>query len=279
MFKSRLRTSYILTIIIAILAMIASAGGLFIDGLYRDNALITSAWHGNDFVTLVIVLPLMVTSLILAMRGSQKAQLVWIGTLGYMLYNYIFYLYGAAFNRFFLIYVLLFTLSMYALVFAMTKIDAMAVSQAFRVVTPVKWISGFMMFFAVFLGVLWIAMSLSFVFTGQVPQPILQTDHPTGVVFATDLSLLIPALILGSTLLWKRLPWGFVLASIVLIKASTYGLAMIAMSVFTYVELGTVDSLLPLWVVLSLGCFISCGLLLGNMKSLPFHLALSKDGK
>lgn len=269
MFKFRFKISYVLTIIIAILATIASAGGLFIQGLYNDNSLITSAWHGNDFVTLVIVIPLMVTSLILAMRGSQKAQLVWIGTLGYMLYNYIFYLYGAAFNLFFLIYVLLFTLSIYALVFAMTKIDVVAVSQEFRVVTPVKWISGFMMFFAVFLGVLWIAMSLSFVFTGQVPTPILQTDHPTGVVFATDLSLLIPALILGATLLWKRHPWGFVLGAIVLIKASTYGLAMIAMSVFTYVELGTVDSLLTLWVVLSLGCIISCGVLLGNMKLQP----------
>ncbi|HZK55117.1 MAG TPA: hypothetical protein VFC84_13095 [Desulfosporosinus sp.] len=110
-------------------------------------------------------------------------------------------------------------------------------------------------------------MSLSFVFTGQVPMAILQTDHPTGVVFGTDLSLLIPALILGSTLLWKRHPWGFVLASIVLIKASTYGLGMIAMSVFIYVEVGTVDSLFTLWLVLILGCLISCGLLLGNMKS------------
>ena len=271
MFKSKFATSYVLTMIIAVLATIASAGGLFIDELYRDNSLITSAWHGNDFVTLVIAIPLMVTSLKFAMRGSQKAQLVWIGTLGYMLYNYIFYLYGAAFNQFFLIYVLLFTLSIYALVFTMTKIDATAVSQEFREVTPVKWISGYMMFFAVLLGVLWIAMSLSFVFTGQVPQSILQTDHPTGVVFATDLSLLIPALILGSTLLWKRNPWGFVLATIVLIKASTYGLAMIAMSVFTYVELGTVDPLFSLWAVLSLGCLISCGLLLGNMKSLPLR--------
>jgi len=257
--------------IIAVLATIASAGGLFIDGLYRDNPLITSAWHGNDFVTLVIAVPLMVLSLIFASRGSLKAQLVWIGTLGYMLYNYIFYLYGAAFNQFFLIYVLLFTLSIYALVFAMTKIDAMEVSQEFNVGTPVKWISGFMMFFAVLLGALWIAMSLSFVFTGQVPPSILQTDHPTGVVFATDLSLLIPAMILGSTLLRKRQPWGFVLATIVLIKASTYGLAMIAMSVYTYVDLGTVDSLFPLWAVLSLGCLISCGLLLGNMKSFPFR--------
>lgn len=271
MFQSKFRISYVLTIIIAILATIASGGGLFIYGLYRDNSLVISAWHGNDFVTLVIAIPLMVASLIYAIRGSQKAQLVWIGTLGYMLYNYIFYLYGAAFNRFFLIYVLLFTLSIYALVFAMIRIDVRAVSQEFRVGTPVKWISGFMMFFAVLLGVLWIAMSLSFVFTGQVPTPILQTDHPTGVVFATDLSLLIPALIYGATLLWKRKPWGFVLATIVLIKTSTYGLVMIAMSVFTYVELGTVDSMLTLWAVLSLGCLISCGLLLGNMKSLPFR--------
>lgn len=272
MFQSKFKTSYILTIIIAVLATIASAGGLFISGLYRDNPLITSAWHGNDFVTLIIAVPLMVTSLIFTMRGSQKAQLVWIGTLGYMLYNYIFYLYGAAFNRFFLIYVLLFALSIYGLIFAMIKIDVNAINQKLHANMPVKWISGFMMFFAVLLGGLWIAISLSFVFNGQIPKPILQTDHPTGVVFATDLSLLVPALILGSTLLWKRHPWGYVLASIVLIKASTYGFVMIAMSVFTYFELGTVDTLIPLWAFLGTGCLISCSYLLGNMKSLPLNL-------
>ena len=97
------RTAYRLSAIIIVLALVASLGGLFIKDIYRDNTFVTAAWNGNDFVTLVIALPLLVVSLILSMRGSQRAQLVWLGMLDYMLYNYAFYLFGAAFNSFFLI--------------------------------------------------------------------------------------------------------------------------------------------------------------------------------
>ena len=48
------RTPYILSIIIAVLATIASAGGLFLNGLYRDNHFVTSAWKGNDLITLFL---------------------------------------------------------------------------------------------------------------------------------------------------------------------------------------------------------------------------------
>lgn len=264
--QAKLQTPCVLSLIIAMLAAVASAGGLFFPGLYRDNVLITCAWRGNDLITLAVAVPGLLVSMLFALRGSQKALLVWAGMLGYMVYNYIFYLYGAVFNVFFLLYVLLFTLSIYAIISVMIKLDVQAITNQFRARTPVKWIGGFMVFFAVLLGAMWIAMSLSFVFTGVVPQPILQTGHPTGVVFATDLSLLVSAMVIGGVLLWRRRSWGYSLAAIVLIKACTYGAAMITMSVFSYNELGTVDPFIQLWIFLSVGCIVSCGFLLGNMR-------------
>ena len=106
-----LTSTTVLSALIAILATVASAGGLFLDGLYLDNPLVTAALRGNDLITLVIAVPLLALAMLWARRGSQCAQLVWMGALGYMLYNYIFYLYGAAMNRFFLVYVALVTLS------------------------------------------------------------------------------------------------------------------------------------------------------------------------
>ena len=72
MLQTKLRPAYILTAIITILAIAASAGGLFIDGLYRDNLLVTSGWYGNDLATLVVAVPMLVTALILSMRGSTR---------------------------------------------------------------------------------------------------------------------------------------------------------------------------------------------------------------
>jgi len=88
MLQTKLRPAYILSAIIAILATVASAGGLFLGDLYRDNTFISSLWKGNDLVTLVVAVPMLVAALILAMRGSQRAQLVWLAMLNYMLYNY-----------------------------------------------------------------------------------------------------------------------------------------------------------------------------------------------
>jgi hypothetical protein len=259
-----------LSLVIAFLAMIASAGGLFMKDLYRDNALVVAAWQGNDIVTLFVVVPIMLIAIYFLKGDPNKAQLFWLGSLWYMIYNYMFYLFGAAFNYFFLIYVAIFTLSIYIFVFALMKTDAEEISLHFSEKTPVKWISGFMIFFGALLGSLWIMLSLSFVFTGKVPQSIIQTDHPTGVVFASDLSLLIPALIFSAILLWKRHQWGYVLSSVVLIKATAYGLALIIMTLVSYLKEGIIDSFIILWFVLTLGCLLSLCFLLGN---------ISKNGK
>jgi hypothetical protein len=87
------KAPYTLSVLIAVLATIASAGGLLLNGLYRDNAFVTTTWLGNDAVTLFLAVPLLVGSLFFSGRGSLKAQLIWMGALDYMLYNYAFYLY------------------------------------------------------------------------------------------------------------------------------------------------------------------------------------------
>jgi hypothetical protein len=98
MITQHFKTAQILSIPVIILAAIASAGGLFLDGLYRDNLFVTSAWKGNDLITLFLVVPLLISALIKIKRGSQREILLWMGLLDYMLYNFAFYLFGAAFN-------------------------------------------------------------------------------------------------------------------------------------------------------------------------------------
>ena len=235
-------------------------------GLYHDNDLVVAAWQGNDIVTLFLVVPVLLLSLFFMRQNSAKARLFWMGSLWYMIYNYMFYMFGAAFNVFFLLYIAIFTLSVYALIFVLIKTDPIAMSQLFSIRTPVKWIGGFMIFFAVLLGTLWIMMSLSFVFTEVIPPSIAQTDHPTGVVFAADLSLLIPALFYSAVLLWKKRPWGYVLSAIVLVKASAYGLVLLIMSVVSFIKQGIVDPFIVLWSILTLGCLLSLIVLLSKMK-------------
>jgi len=265
--QAKSKPAYVLSVLIAVLAVVASAGGLFIDNLYRDNPLVTSGWYGNDLVTLIVAVPVLVTALILAMRGSQRAQLVWLGMLDYTLYNYAFYLFGAAFNVLFLVYVALFALSIFALIFALVKLNVKEIRPQFRTDTPVKWIAGYMVFVATGLSVVYIAQWADFFITGQLPPIVTLTGHPTSVVFALDLSLVVPWFVLGAIWLWQRQPWGYVLAVILNVKGAVYMLALTATTVST-VRAGASEDLsqVALWGIIGVASLIASLVLLGGLK-------------
>jgi hypothetical protein len=260
------RTAYRLSIIILILAAIASAGGLLLKGLYRDNALVTVAWRGNDLVTLFVVIPIFAIALTAAKRGAVWAYLVWMGTLDYMLYNYAFYLFGAAFNWFFLIYAALLSLSIFALIFGLAKLDTKVIAQRFRAKTPVRWISAYLLVLAIGLSLIYLIQSIRFIVTGQLPSVITRTGHLTSIVFALDLTLLIPFMILGAFWLLQRKPWGYILAGILTFKGPAYTLVLALSSGWAArMGLPNVATEIPIWVGLTLFGLIANGLLLGNL--------------
>ncbi len=266
MLKDRFKISFILSVIIIVLAIILSAGGIFMDGLYQDNAYNQSVLYGNDLVTLVIVLPLMIGSLFFTMKGSYKAQFIWLGSLFYMFYNYMFYLFGCSFNNFFLLYTTLVSLSIYSIIFSLIKIDVQKISQKFDNDVPVKLIGGFMIFIALSLVAVDISQIINFIITRQLPQHIIDYEYRTSIIFAIDLSILLPTMVLSAIWLLKRQVWGYILSAIMLFKTSTYGLALVAMT-FTSNSEGY-DPLIYFYFLLWLGGAFFLVSLLKSMKSL-----------
>ncbi|MDZ7792959.1 MAG: hypothetical protein U5P10_04480 [Spirochaetia bacterium] len=268
MTKTR-KTSIRLSVIIIILSTIASMGGIFIKDLYQDNFLVTSGWYGNDFVTLFLAVPMLAISLMLSKRGSQRAQLVLLGMFFYTLYNYAFYLFGAAFNSLFLIYVALFTLSIYTLIFGVSSLNLKVVTDQFSSKTPTKIISGYMIIVSVLLGAFHVSLSLKYVFTGQIPEFLILLDKSTNIISALDLSLTVSLGLLGAFWLWKRQQWGYVVAVIWNVKSFVY-LSALSATTFWGFKTGASESIieLTLWVPIAAGCLISSILLLKNMKTL-----------
>ncbi|MGB8983949.1 MAG: hypothetical protein WCC12_18920 [Anaerolineales bacterium] len=261
-------TAYTLSILIAVLAAIASAGGLFLNGLYRDNLFVVSAWKGNDLITLFVAVPILVAALILSERGSLKARLVWVGVLDYMLYNYAFYLFGAVFNWFFLLYVALLGLSIFALIFALIQLDVGGISQRVHPRMPVKVIAAYMLFVAAGLTLIYVAQSLGFIFTGEIPSIVAMSGHPTSIVFALDLTLLVPVLLLGGVWILGRKPWGFVLAGISTVKGPLYTLVLTAGSLWAAnAGVEGVGGEVPLWITLTVLGLIAAGLFYANIQA------------
>ena len=262
-----LRSAYLLTGATAATMATASAGGVFAtDWLYRDNALITASFHGQDIVTLVVAVPLLLIGLAWEMRGSPRGRVLWLGMLFYSMYAYLFYAVGAAFNQFFLLYVAAFGLPLYALLFSVPRLDLFQLGSAMggRVARIVAM--AYTGVVAAGLGLLWVGISLSYLATEAVPQPIVDSGHPTGVVFAIDLVFIVPPMLLAAIWLARRELLGWPLAGVMSVGGSLYTLTLAAASVEVARQNVGAGSELPIWAGLTMLGAVAAALLLAGVR-------------
>jgi hypothetical protein len=266
--NSTLKSSYLMTMIIVVLTLVATIGGLFIGDLYRDNSSFAlNAWYANDLIVLGIGLPLMCAALVLSIRGSLRGQLIWLGMINFTIYNYSYYLFGAALNSFFIIYVALFSLSLFTLVFGLIYLDYNKIEKSFTKKTPVKGISIFMILLALTLGAAWISQWVFFVITGETPQIMINLDSINNLVASLDLTLVVPLFFVAAFYLWKSKPIGYVLTIMLNVKGFVYNLILIFGSIIqAKAEVKGAMDLVPLWVILCIGCLCSFVVLLINMR-------------
>jgi len=247
---SRLRAPSILTAILGVVVLAQSSLGLLLPHQYRDAEWIKAGWTGNDWTTLVLAVPLLSIAPRLARRGSVAGLLVWLGVLGYAAYNGAFYLFGAALNVFFPLYVAAFLLAMTTLILILARVDGASVAGAFRPTTPVRMIGGYFSFVGSGLASVWIALWAGYVFAGR-STPI--EPEAFKLVAALDLLFMTAALVSGGILLWRQDSWGYVIAPIAGIQSSLY---LLVLSVNSIVAIGrglvTAPGEFPMWGMLTL---------------------------
>ncbi|HEX3300763.1 MAG TPA: hypothetical protein VHW68_11715 [Actinomycetota bacterium] len=226
------RTATVLTLVVIVAATIASIGGLAVHGLYTDDtAWATAALRGGDLVTLILVVPGLIAATILARRGSVRARLIWGSLLGYGVYNFAFYVFGAAFNDLFLAHVVAFSASIFALIAWATELDARAIAARFDPRTPRRAVSALLLVVAAVFATLWTTFSLTYAVTGHLTlgAATLAGMH---LVFALDLSLMAPSMAVGGIWLWRRKPWGYVVATALCVFGAAYQANLAAAGVF-----------------------------------------------
>jgi len=199
--------------------VVQAALGLLFPGRYRDAEWIAATWWGNDWVTLGLAMPLLCVGWARAAHGSTRGLLLWLGVLGYGVYNYAYYLFGAALNVFFPVYLFAVLLFSFALVALLQHIDPTRVTAHFRATMPVRVVGAYFVFVGVGLATVWMTMWAAHVF-GDRPTPI--EPEAFKLVAALDTVLMVPALATSGALLLRRQPWGYVIACAAGVQASLY---------------------------------------------------------
>jgi hypothetical protein len=239
-----------LTWLLLTLMLAQSLLGLALPGQYRDAEWIKTTWYGNDWVTLLVAVPLLWVGRRRAAGGSVRGVLLMLGMVGYALYNYAFYLFGAALNVFFPLYILIFVASAVTLGLALAQVDVVAVARCFKDATPVRVIGGYLVFVAIGLALVWLGMWGAYAFAGR-PTPV--EPEAFKVVAALDLSLMVPALLVGGVLLWNERSWGYLMATIAAIQGALYLLVLSVNSTIAILHgLAAAPGELPIWGSLAL---------------------------
>jgi hypothetical protein len=230
----RRRAASLLSWVLVVGMVFASAVGLLVDDIYEDPAAVAARFRASDLVTLALAAPILAAAPWRSRGKSMRALLVWASMLAYGVYSYAFYVFGTAFNAIFLLHVALFALSIYALILLLASVDVAALRAQFGPKTPVRLVGGFLAFMGLALAVMWVFNSIRFAITGEPPSEsyLVNRTEDIHLAYVLDLALLVPAYGVAGVLLWRRQPWGYLLAAVLLVSSVFHQLNYVIALVF-----------------------------------------------
>ena len=238
-----------LALIIILCALIAAGFGLFTpntgnqitfttvrnenvhvwgQGLYKyDTPIGATGFMAADLITLVLAIPLLIISILLYRRGSLQGGLLLTGVLAYFLYNYISMGFGAAYNNFFLAYIMIFAASLYGLILALLSFDVKTLPAHFGSGLPRNGIGIFLIVSGVILSLIWLVLSIipALIANKAPSEAYYYTTFTTAII---DIGIVAPALILSGVLIRRDAPAGYLLAPTMLIFTCVLGMNLTA---------------------------------------------------
>ena len=202
---------------LALLVAVVSLAGILAPATYaRETANWAAQAIGQDWVDLLLAVPWLATTGVLALRGSRGAILLLAGGFFFMLYTFAIYGFAVHFNRLFLVYCAGLGLSFFALSGMAVRLLREDMARWFAEPIPVRTIGVLLIATGVLFAVAWLGEILPAIARGTVPNSIAESGIPTNPVHVLDLSVVIPAHVIAGAFLLRRRPAGFALAPIVL---------------------------------------------------------------
>ncbi len=199
-------------------------------GVYAFNAeRVVAEGVGWDLVTLVMVVPALLLAVPAVARGSLRGRLFAVGILAYLFYQYLMYAVFWALGPLFPLFIVLYALSAVATVWIVSSIDVPSLPGQVSERFPRRGMVIFCAMMALLLLGMWtrrIAVALSGDLVGA--QLLGKT---TLAVQALDLGMVVPFALATALLLWRRRPWGYLLATVLAVKGVAMAGAICAMVV------------------------------------------------
>ena len=261
------------TVPMTLLALTGSIAGIFFEAPYSEE---TENWVAEavaqDLVNLAAFLALAILA-ILAVRGSLRAYLAWLGVVAYGAYTYAIYAFSLHFGPLFLVHVAVFGMSIYALIVGLMRIDYEHVKEAFTGRVPRLFIASLLITIGAFFYLLWLASVIPSLIAGETPEEIVKAGLLTNPVHVLDMAVLLPAMLLAGFLLLHQRALGYVLGPLVLAATFTISLGIVVVQPVLDARGET-----PVWGVggfIAVVALVELGALIRFLRAIPPQTPLS----
>jgi hypothetical protein len=178
-------------------------------------------------VVLLAGVPALGCSMWLAARGSAAAVITWLGAAGFLLYNSLMFVFATPANRLFPLYLAMLALAAWSGGALLGQADVAAYGALFSPRTPVRGIAVYMWTVVALNAAAWLARIVPAVVHGGPPAYLRGTGLAVNVVYVQDLALWLPLLAVAAAWLWRRRPWGYLLAGAGLVMWARWALAVL----------------------------------------------------
>ncbi|QIP15121.1 hypothetical protein G8759_22100 [Spirosoma aureum] len=218
--RPRSRLTAILALVVSLLVLYASLRGVLDKHLYIDaiaagvlSKSLLAAIRLQDQLSIPFAVTLLIVSVSHFLYAGYKTFLVLLGLVGNFLYAYGLFVISGNFTAIYLVYLVIFGLSIYSLIFGLTSFEPEVVRYLQLPVLLRNSISLFLLVIVFIFVFLWV--------NSLTPLISKHIRPDTYAVFILDLCIVMPGLAITAVQLLRRIPFGNVLVGIFLIKILT----------------------------------------------------------
>lgn len=278
MSSTRDKSLHLVTLLIIVLSIITSSIGLlyttggktydFVNqygdtvkiyghGLYaHDSYFMAPIFRGTDFTILLIAIPILIFALILDIkRKGLKNRIFLMSIISLFTYYSVSIAFGVTYNVLHLIYIALFSSSLFGLIIAINTLDKKQVVDSMGDKLPIKGIYVFLLLTGISLIVAWLPDIIKSLVLGRSLELI--EIYTTQITYVLDMGVIAPTALISLFELKKRSGIGYILLPLLLTVCTIVGIMLPIQTVFQIsagisLPIGAIVTKVAIFIVLAL---------------------------
>ncbi len=230
------------TDVLVMFCTVATVISITNNNLYLDGDWANAQWLGQDLVTLVIGMPLLlVSSWKVILKRSLVWELVLGGVLFYLVYIYAFFLLEDSFTALYFIHLPIFSISLLCLFVVFHDLLNAKNDYAYTHRLTLSTIIGYFLLISAFLFWLWLQDLLKHLTAADYFSDTPDGEPPL-VMHTLDLGIIVPMMVMASILLFKNHTLGLIMIGVLLVMSFLTSSAFMGMALSIYLQGFDLDS-------------------------------------